>query len=580
MADPFYEPLPAPGQTPWSLNGPIQEIRERIGDVDDFISSDGIAQAIAEAAATLNPEALSDGFIATQLEDTGSATGQAFRRDLPVYAATYGVSRFSADNKAALDTAISLAATLKVPVVLPGGVLKTSALNPLPAGTSLRGAGKGITILDYLPVPGGALFTLNGSRATTDVAVTANVSRDDATITVASTAGMAVDDIYVIRDDYSYTPTDATYKSGEQVRVASILSGTQFTIRGAVRGSYAPGGGYTIANSTKITKLTFAEGLSLSDLSIRAPQTVTAGIARLNVVRGVTITNVSILEAGSFGFLLYDCRDVGFTNVSIKDMPDNLVGGFNGYGISANGSTENLVINGGQFSRMRHAFTTMGGVWGMPHNVTITGATFSEHTSAAVDTHAAGENFVIAVNTFSQNVQHVTVRARNVMVANNLMNGSTSHAINVAETNTFDTTIIGNRISKCGATGINVRDYGNSIYIRENTLTDITQHGIAINGSFVNVYVMNNYIRNVSLSGSLRRAIVSTVNGGTEPTDGGTWWIADNTVHQSAAGAYGAIDMIAGGTVNVRAYDNKARGTFSGDPYTLTTATSDRNWYV
>lgn len=83
MADPFYEPLPTQGQTPWSLSGPIQEIRERISDVDNFIASDGIEQAIAAAAATLTPEPLSDAFIAGRINTSGSDTEVALR-DRPV----------------------------------------------------------------------------------------------------------------------------------------------------------------------------------------------------------------------------------------------------------------------------------------------------------------------------------------------------------------------------------------------------------------------------------------------------------------------------------------------------------------
>lgn len=39
MADPFVESLPAPGDNPWSLNPPIEEIRERASDVEDIINT-------------------------------------------------------------------------------------------------------------------------------------------------------------------------------------------------------------------------------------------------------------------------------------------------------------------------------------------------------------------------------------------------------------------------------------------------------------------------------------------------------------------------------------------------------------
>lgn len=77
MADPFYEPLPGAGQKPWSLDGPIQELRQRVTDIDEFIEGPGIESAIATAAAALNPDALSDVFIADQVSNPTSDTNAA-----------------------------------------------------------------------------------------------------------------------------------------------------------------------------------------------------------------------------------------------------------------------------------------------------------------------------------------------------------------------------------------------------------------------------------------------------------------------------------------------------------------------
>lgn len=82
MADPFYEPLPEMGQKPWDLGGAVQEIRERIAGTDDVIqtgrlSPGGLSQEIALAAGELNPEALSDTFIAAKVNETNSDTRNA-----------------------------------------------------------------------------------------------------------------------------------------------------------------------------------------------------------------------------------------------------------------------------------------------------------------------------------------------------------------------------------------------------------------------------------------------------------------------------------------------------------------------
>lgn len=74
MADPFIEPLPLIGDKPWTLNPAMQEVRNRISDVDDFISSEGIQTAIVDAAAELNPTALSDSFIGGRVSTSGTAS--------------------------------------------------------------------------------------------------------------------------------------------------------------------------------------------------------------------------------------------------------------------------------------------------------------------------------------------------------------------------------------------------------------------------------------------------------------------------------------------------------------------------
>lgn len=74
MADPFDAPLPTTGQKPWSLNPAIEEVRGRVGDVEDFIDGPGLEERLVATAAELNPEALSDEFIASQISTSGTAT--------------------------------------------------------------------------------------------------------------------------------------------------------------------------------------------------------------------------------------------------------------------------------------------------------------------------------------------------------------------------------------------------------------------------------------------------------------------------------------------------------------------------
>lgn len=85
MADPFYEPLPVLGQAPWTVNDAIQEIRNRIAALDDTLSPEAIQEAITEAAAILNPTALSDSFISDRVEQEGSFTDLSLKSIYPVF---------------------------------------------------------------------------------------------------------------------------------------------------------------------------------------------------------------------------------------------------------------------------------------------------------------------------------------------------------------------------------------------------------------------------------------------------------------------------------------------------------------
>lgn len=74
MAEPFDVPLPTTGQKPWSLNPAIEEVRGRVGDVEDYVSGPGIQDAIAEAVASVE---VVDGTVANLFSSPTSETNTA-----------------------------------------------------------------------------------------------------------------------------------------------------------------------------------------------------------------------------------------------------------------------------------------------------------------------------------------------------------------------------------------------------------------------------------------------------------------------------------------------------------------------
>lgn len=142
MAEPFDVPLPTTGQKPWSLNPAIEEVRGRVGDVEDYVSGPGIQDAIAEAAASVE---VVDGAVADLVSEPTSETfielNNRFDRKRPLDPRDFGaVGDGTADDTAAIQATIN-AAGANGSVEFPGLLFKiTSTLNIL-AGTELRGIG-------------------------------------------------------------------------------------------------------------------------------------------------------------------------------------------------------------------------------------------------------------------------------------------------------------------------------------------------------------------------------------------------------------------------------------------------------
>jgi hypothetical protein len=156
MADPFLEPLPALGQAPWTLNPNIEELQDRISDLDYFVSSEGLQQAIADAAAALNPDELSDSYIAGKISTSGTETRTAL--NTVVTAATDPLVPRS--QKGAPYGVAELAASGRVPIAqLPVDQIATSSdiatavrNNSLPTFSVLRyGAQPNNSSFDNLP---------------------------------------------------------------------------------------------------------------------------------------------------------------------------------------------------------------------------------------------------------------------------------------------------------------------------------------------------------------------------------------------------------------------------------------------
>jgi parallel beta-helix repeat protein len=577
MADPFYEPLPGLGDVPWSLNGAVQEIRERISDVDDFISSEGIEQAIATAAGTLTPEALSDAFIAARIGEEGSATetelssGFEKRAGVAVDARYYGVTADgTTDDTVALQAALNSVGALGAGVLkLPVGTIRTSAIT-IPAGVTVVGAGKRLTRLKQVGTPG-YLVTVQGSITPNLATVNADVDKWATGITLNSTAGLSAGDFIALHDAFSYTTTDASYKSGEMLRVTSILNSTQIEVDTRVRGSWANASGtYTVANTTRISKITPVTGVTLADLTLEGDVTSTTGLFLAQFAHNLTLQNIDVLNSGSMGLRIAHCHTVSITNYTARNLIDDLPGGHVGYAISVSGVTENLTVLGGMVVGARHGFTTMGSDYGMPHNLTVSGMFVSQCNVSGLDTHAAGEDILFTGNTVSSCAGGIAIRSRGTTISGNRISKVYGHGISANENNLKDISILSNHIEDVTNEnhGISAGGLAITLTISGNTLNRVAADGIRINSASRNVTVNNNIVRDVGVSLTGRSHIrPADPVGSTSATSG--WFMSYNTCIQTASAndAARAVDGLSGGLTGAYIAWNTCAGTFTSAPF-------------
>lgn len=517
-----------------------------------------------------------DAAVATYVGATDSDTRAALDAEYarkgsqPTSAADFGLVYDGVTNvTAAISAAIAAAEAGSGVVVIPAGTFTIDGI-VLPPGVQVKGSGMGATVLRHSGV-GAHLFRAQGAITPNVTSLTLDAARRATTITVSNTAGIVAGDLLLLHDTVSYTTTDASYRSGEMLRVKSVDSGAQITVHGNVQGSWADSSGaYKASNGAAISRLNARKGFSVSDLSIVGIPTNPAIMLVAEYVDGVSISNVGISEAGA-GIGLRTCRDVTVSGCSIRDLTDDLGGGIAGYGIYTHGGCHNVVISGNTFSRMRHSFTTLGTIYGMPHNVVIADNSVSETTSGGIDTHAAGDGITISGNVVtSAGGAGISVRSRRTLITSNLVIGAQSHSINAAEENLADIAITNNIAygPNPGGHGINVRTPTKRLVIQGNTVYDAGADGIAVNVACTNVVIKDNVISGASAVATGRLPIKSAVVGGEDPATSG-WVITGNILNAGGYLCSRAIDLSSAGVTGAVVLNNTILGSYSASPVVL-----------
>jgi hypothetical protein len=188
-----------------------------------------------------------------------------------------------------------------------------------------------------------------------EVAVTSHTLN---TITVSASSALAIaitadianrPIVKIVSDDAIDAAEDANERKGEHVRVKSIASGV-LTLESDLYFTYTTAPRVAILTSKKFTLKNGA--LDVSDLAtVRGTQVFCTKLIR------PLIDLIEIKKGNDAGIVLRSCYQSLIENPSIHNLKDDSGAGYFGYGIDDSSSHATLV-NGGDFSNTRHAYTT------------------------------------------------------------------------------------------------------------------------------------------------------------------------------------------------------------------------------
>jgi hypothetical protein len=384
----------------------------------------------------------------------------------------------SAATGGALSKAIAAANILGLPLRLPQGRYLIDQVN-LPSNTTVEGSGSGTVIVQS--VAGQPAFMALGTSTVLGT-LTADLPKGATSISIINTFGLVAGDIIMVTDDYSYATTDATYKSGEQLRVASS-TGTSITLDAPVRGSFSnTAGSYSVVNGAKLTKLNTIKNVTLRNMAFEGHTTGSTQMLKFQNVEGLTLEGVSTVS-GQAGFCLIDrCRDVDVMRFGIHGLVDNWASGRPGYGFIIRQACHNVRIHDGVNTMSRHAVTTLGGPYGAPRNLLFSNIISTASSSTAgIDTHSAGEGILITGCIIENANIGITARARNVTIRDNDIRKTTHNGVLVSES-ARDILIEGNRLTECSIYGIRIGASGTghvNVGVLSNEITDTAGDAIS-----------------------------------------------------------------------------------------------------
>ncbi|MGO4492103.1 right-handed parallel beta-helix repeat-containing protein [Arthrobacter sp. 2YAF22_2] len=366
---------------------------------------------------------------------------------------------------------------------------------------TIEGSGPGTVIVQS--VASQPTFMALGS-STYLGALTSDLVKGATEIKISNNYRLATGDIILVTDEYSYTETDKTYKSGEQFRVASS-TGTSIILDSPVRGSFSnSAGSYSVANGAKLTKLNTVRNVTLRNMAFEGHPSGTSQMIMFQNVDGLFLEGVSTIS-GQAGFCLIDkCRNVEVVKFGLHGLIDNWAGGYPGYGFIVRHACNNVRIHDGINLMSRHGVTTLGGPFGVPRNLVFANIiSTASSTAAGIDTHCAGEGIVISDCIVENAHSGINARARNITIRNNDVRNTNKNGILVSDS-ARNVVVEGNRLTGCSTYGIRIGASGSrhsNVSVISNELTDISGDAISAGEGQTDLRIVSNLCTRMSGKG-------------------------------------------------------------------------------
>lgn len=459
-----------------------------------------------------------DNAVEAELEGRLSSSGltSAITTNAGVSVYDYGVVLDgSAPTGVALQNAMNAAVANGLPLRLPEGRFLADQVN-IPDNITILGSGAGSVFVQRFA---DKTILQSAGSYTNGPVLTETLAKGATTINVANS--YVAGDLLIVRDTAGYVSTDAGYVSGEMLEVLSATS-TVITLVNPVRGSFASGSGYTVANGSNLVRVNRKRNITIRDVAFESHPSQQTEMLVFSGVENLHLSGITVLTGQSTFCSFVNCKDVDVDRFNLVNIIDNHATGRPGYGFAIKQACFNVKIHDGFDQMSRHAVTTIGGAYGIPRLLSFYGITSTApNSTAGIDTHAAGEGVLIYGNLVTgNNSLGVTVRARNVSVYGNQLLGCASAGIIVTES-ARDVTVHGNDIADCGY-GVRV---GSSTFVHSNVTVSYNVikrtklwSGDSASGKAIavssaahdNINISYNHIENVHGSGIIFPALVQS----------------------------------------------------------------------